>query len=65
MSIKAYTKGDILEVPIGGWDIEILDPDGDHVCYLHYGHEGMRWSEYAEKQLHEMADGLLSHLNRE
>lgn len=30
-----YTKGEIQEVPTG-WDIEILDPDGDVVVTLDY-----------------------------
>lgn len=59
-----YTKGDILEVPTG-WDIEILDPDGDVIVTLNYiMTPGERWRPYVEEILHEKADGLLSHLNR-
>lgn len=59
-----YTKGDILEVPTG-WDIEIMDPDGDVVVTLNYiMMPGQRFTPYVEQILHERADGLLSHLNR-
>lgn len=46
-----YTKGDILEVPTG-WDIEILDPDGDVIVTLNYiMTPGELWRPYVEEIL--------------
>jgi hypothetical protein len=59
----AYRKGDILSSVIGGYDIEILDSDGDVICTLHAGGDGTTF-EAIEQSLIESADGLLTHLNR-
>lgn len=32
-AVKLYTAGDITESPCGGWDIEILDPNKEFVCF--------------------------------
>lgn len=59
----AYRSGDILMNVTGGYDIEILDPEGEVICTLHAGNDGTS-SDVVEEVLREEADGLLSHLNR-
>lgn len=61
---KTYTQGDILLNPITGWDIEVLDPEGDIVTYVHVDpsttvDEGILLANGKER-----VSQLLSHLNR-
>ena len=59
-----YTKDEIEEVPTG-WNMSILDPQGDHVVTLRYVMTpGELWGPYVEEVLNSQADALLSHLNR-
>jgi hypothetical protein len=59
-----YKMGEILKSDGAGFDIEILDPDGDVICYLNDQDQGAFDAESAAPILRAMAEDLLSHLNR-
>lgn len=60
-----YTRGDIVELGGPGFDIEILDPDGDVIAHLyHNGYGQSELTDVIRQELYDQAEQLLSHLNR-